>query len=113
MRGVRFDWRLENGIAGPGNLIVLLVVLFSFPLVLRLTGALAVSTIASQSSQHTPALVRFCFVVSAFLWICFAITLFGIRNRGSSSFQDVIGRRWNRWQALMRDIGVVLLTLGR
>jgi membrane protease YdiL (CAAX protease family) len=111
MRGVRFDWRLENGIAGPGNLIVLLVVLFSFPLVLRLTGALAVSTIASQSSQHTPALVRFCFVVSAFLWICFAITLFGIRNRGSSSFQDVIGRRWNRWQALMRDIGVVLLTL--
>lgn len=111
MRGVRFDWHLENGIAGPRNLIVLLAVLFSFPLVLRWTGALEVSTIASQSSQHTAALVRFCFVVSGFLWICFAIALFGIRKRGSASFRDVIGKRWNSWQAVMREIGVVLLAL--
>jgi membrane protease YdiL (CAAX protease family) len=111
MRAARFDWRLKEGIAGPGNLIVLLAVLLSFPLILRATGALAISSIDPQDPRHTPALLRFCFVVAAFLWVCFAIALFGIRIRGTSSFQDVIGRTWNNWHAVMRDVGAVLLTL--
>ncbi len=111
MGKVHLDWRLEAGVAGPANFILLLLVLLSFPLVLRGTGALAITVIDPFSSQHTPALLRFCFVLAAFLWICFAIALGGIRIRGKVSFHDLIGIRWSRLHALMLDIGIAVLVL--
>jgi membrane protease YdiL (CAAX protease family) len=108
---MQFDWRLRNGIATPANFAVLLLVLFTFPWVLHETRALAVAAIDPADPRHTPAFLHFCFVVLGFLWTCFAICLGGILNSGRSSFQEVIGRVWNRTPDALRDLGVVLLTL--
>jgi membrane protease YdiL (CAAX protease family) len=111
MRKIRVDWHLEAGVAGPVNLCVLVLVLFSFPVVLRGTGALAVANIDALSAEHTPAFVRFCFVITAFLWVAFAVALAGIRIRGKGRVQDLIGIHWYRWQAVIRDISISLLVL--
>ncbi len=108
---MRFDWRLKNGIATPANFAVLLVALFAFPWVLHETGALSVASIDAADPRHTPAFLHFCFVVLGFLWTCFAICLGGVITCGKSSFQEVIGRGWNRSLDALRDMGVVLLTL--
>jgi hypothetical protein len=52
------DWRLKRGIASLVNFGILLVVLLTFPLVLRWTEA-PVADIEPQSPQHTRAFLRF------------------------------------------------------
>jgi hypothetical protein len=74
-----------------------------FPFVLRWTGALSVADIERQSPQHTRAFLRFCFVLAAFLWICFFVAFVGIRRRGSITWQQVVRAKWNRWQTVIRD----------
>jgi len=88
--------RLTRGVASNANLSVLIVVLLSFPFVLRLTGALLFGEINTPSPQHTRAVLKFCFVVTAFLWICFGIALVGIRRRAKVTWQELIGARWSR-----------------
>src|ERR1700693_3965666 len=105
------DWRLSHGIASITNFAVLFAALFSFPLVLRWTGALSVADIGPQSPQHTPAFLKFCFVLAAFLWVCFAIALVGIRRRGRISLRELVGANWSRWQTIISDLGVALATL--
>jgi uncharacterized protein len=104
----RFDWHLTSGIAGISNSLVLLAVLLSFPLVLHLSG---VTEISPQGPQHTQAILRFCFVVSAFLWVCFIIALVGIRRRGTTTVRELVGARWNGWQLPLFDIGIGCATL--
>ena len=108
---VHVDWRLRRGIASPTNFAVLLAVLLFFPLVLRWTGALSVGEINPQSPQHTRAFLKFCFVLTAFLWVCFAIALVGIRRGGKITFQELVGAKWSRWQTIAGDLGVALATL--
>lgn len=79
---VDLDWRLSHGIASLTNFALLLAVLFCLPLVLRWTGAPSVADINPQSPLHTPAFLKFCFVLATFLWVCFAIALVGIRRSG-------------------------------
>jgi uncharacterized protein len=105
---VDVDWRLRSGIASPTNFAALLAVLLTFPLVLRWTGALSVADIDPQSPQHTPAFLRFCFVLTAFLWISFVIAFIGIRRRGRITWQEVVGAKWTSWQAIIRDLGIAL-----
>lgn len=105
------DWRLKNGIASLTNFVVLLLVLLTFPFVLRYTGALSVAEIDPQSLQHTHAFLRFCFVLTAFLWGCFAIVIVGIRRRGRITWQELMGVRWGRWQVIVGDLGVALAAL--
>ncbi len=88
----RFDWHLTSGIAGISNSLVLLAVLLSFPLVLHFSG---VTEISPQGPQHTHAILRFCFVVSAFLWVCFIIALVGIRRRGTTTVRELVGAYWS------------------
>ena len=104
------DWRLSNGIASLTNFAVLLAVLLCFPLVLRWTGALSVADINPQSQQHTPAFLKFCFVLTAFLWVCFAIALVGIRRSGRITLRELVGARWSRWQTIIGDLGIALAT---
>jgi len=52
MTSTHLDWRLTRGVASIANLSFLIVVLLSFPLVLRLTGALSFGEIDPQSPQH-------------------------------------------------------------
>jgi membrane protease YdiL (CAAX protease family) len=104
----RFDWHLTSGIAGISNSLVLLAVLLSFPLVLHFSG---VTEISPQGPQHTQAILRFCFVVSAFLWVCFIIALVGIRRRGTTTVRELVGARWNGWQLPLFDIGIGCATL--
>lgn len=106
-----FDWHLTCGVASVTNALVLLVALLSFPLVLHWTGALSVAQISPQSPQHTRAFLKFCFVLTAFLWICFSIALVGIRRRGRITWQELVGARWNRWQGAILDLGVACATL--
>ena len=108
---VHVDWRLRRGIASPTNFAVLLAVLLFFPLVLRWTGALSVGEINPQSPQHTRAFLKFCFVLTAFLWVCFAIALVGIRRGGKMTFQELVGAKWSRWQTITGDLSVALATL--
>jgi membrane protease YdiL (CAAX protease family) len=77
----------------------------------RTAIALAVAEIDPESPQHTPAFLKFCLTVTGFLWICFAIALVGIRRRKRITFREVVGFRWNRWQAVIRDLGISLATL--
>jgi CAAX protease family protein len=104
----QIDWRLRGGIASPGNFAVLLAVLLAFPIVLRWTGALSVAEIEPQSPQHTRAFLKFCFVLTTFLWTCFAIAFVGIRRREKITWQEVIGAKWNHWQAVVGDLGVAV-----
>ena len=108
---VHVDWRLRRGIASPTNFAVLLAGLLFFPLVLRWTGALSVGEINPQSPQHTRAFLKFCFVLTAFLWVCFAIALVGIRRGGKMTFQELVGAKWSRWQTIIGNLGVALATL--
>jgi membrane protease YdiL (CAAX protease family) len=78
---------------------------------LRWTGALAVAEISPQSPQHTQAFLRFCLVPTLFLWICFAIALAGIRRHGRISWRELVGLRWDSWQAVLRDVGIASATL--
>jgi hypothetical protein len=98
------DWRLRDGIASPTNFAVLLVALLTFPLVLRWTGALSVAGIDPQSPQHTRAFLKFCFVLTAFSWIYFAIAFVGIRRSGRVTWQEVVGAKWHSWQAISCDL---------
>lgn len=102
---VHVDWGLRHGIASPTNFAVLLAVLLAFPLLLRWTGALSVAEINPQSAQHTRAFLKFCFVLTALLWVCFAIALVGIRRSGRITWQEIGGDemesladdRWRFW----------------
>jgi membrane protease YdiL (CAAX protease family) len=105
MTKTHFDWRLASGIASIGNFCVLLGVLCSFPLVLRWTGAFGVAEINPGSPLHTRAFVKACLVLIIFLWICFGITLAGIRHRGKITWGELIGTRWSR-QTVIRDLGI-------
>jgi membrane protease YdiL (CAAX protease family) len=86
--------------------------LLSFPLVLRWTGALAVSDIDPQGPEHTRAFLKFCFVVTAFLWICFIVVVVGIRRYGKISWRELIGAtQWSHWQGIVLNLTVTLGTL--
>ena len=111
MTNAHFDWRLRCGIASVTNSCVLLGVLCSFPLVLHWTGALGVAEISPQGPQHTRAFLKACLVLIAFLWTCFGIALAGIRRRGRITWCELVGARWNRWQAVIRDLGIACATL--
>jgi hypothetical protein len=69
---------------------------------------LSVTDIEPQSPQHTRAFLRFCFVLTSFLWICFAIEFVGIRRRGRTTWQEVVGAKWKSWQEAIRDQGIAL-----
>jgi membrane protease YdiL (CAAX protease family) len=108
---INLDWQLRNGIASVSNLVMLLVVLLSFPLVLLWTGAFSFTDTDPLSSQHTRGFLKLCFVLTAFLWVCFTIALAGVRRKGSIKWQELVGARWNRWQSLLSDVIIALLTL--
>jgi membrane protease YdiL (CAAX protease family) len=108
---IDLDWRLSHGIASLTNFAFLLAVLLCFPLVLRWTGALFVADINPQSPQHTPAFLKFCFVLATFLWVCFAIALVGIRRSGRITVRELMGARWSHWQTIIGDLGIALATL--
>jgi hypothetical protein len=93
---INFDWQLTQGIASASNFAVLLVVLLSFPVVLRLTGAFSFADIDALSRQHLEAFLKFCFILTVFLWVCFSIALVGIQRKGSVGWQELVGARWNR-----------------
>ena len=111
MANTHFDWRLSCGIASVTNFCVLLGVLGSFPLVLHWTGALRVVEINQQSPLHTRAFLKACLVLITFLWMCFGIALVGIRRRGTITWRELVGARWNRWQAVIGDLGIACATL--
>jgi len=102
---------MSGGIASVTNSCVLLAVLSSFPFVLHWTGALGVVEIDPQSPLHTRAFVKACLVLATFLWICFSIAVAGIHRRGRISWRELVGARWNRWQAVIRDLGIACATL--
>ena len=110
MANARFDWRLSDGIASVPNFCALLAVLFSFPLVLRWTGALGVAEISPQSPLHVRAFLKACVVFTAFLWLCFYIALAGIRSRGKITWRELVGASWDRWQVVIRDLGIACIT---
>jgi uncharacterized protein len=98
-------------IASTKNFCLLLAVLLCFPFLLRWTGALDVAEISPQSPEHTRAFLKFCFVPTVFLWVCYAIAFVGIRQQGTTTWQELIGARWDRWQAVVRDLGIAFATL--
>ena len=108
---IHLDWHLENGVASLGNLILLLLALFSFPFVLHYTNALAVAGVDPASPQHKAAVIRFCVVVTAYLWVCFSICLGGIGTSSRATFSEVIGKAWHGWPDAFRDLGISVLVL--
>jgi hypothetical protein len=105
---VHVDWQLRDGIASRTNFAALLTILLTFPLVLCWTGALSVAHIDPQSPQHTHAFLKFCFVLTAFLWFAFVIAFVGIRRNERITWQEVVGAKWTNWRAIIRDLGIAL-----
>jgi membrane protease YdiL (CAAX protease family) len=91
---IQFDWHLESGVASLGNLILFLLALFSFPFILHSTNALALMGMDPSSPQHKAAVMRFCVVVTAYLWVLFCIALGGLGTTSRCTYADVIGRGW-------------------
>jgi hypothetical protein len=108
---IQFDWHLECGVASLGNLILLLLALFSFPFILHYTHALALMDIEPSSPQHKAAVMRFCVVVTAYLWVLFCIALGGVGTSSRCTYGDVIGRGWSGWSDTFRDLGISALVL--
>jgi membrane protease YdiL (CAAX protease family) len=106
---MRLDWRLRDGIASPANFALLLAFLFIFPLILRLTGALEVANLSPQSPEHSRAFIKFCLVLTVFLWSIFLIALAGIRNRGTTPWRQIIGTKWRGSITLAIHFGVAIL----
>lgn len=106
---MRFDWRLRDGIASHANFILLLSTLLIFPLILRLTGALAVANLSPHSPEHTRAFVRFCLVLTGFLWTVFIIAFVGIQNRSTVTWRQLIGTEWRSTIAIATHLGVAVL----
>lgn len=101
----------SRGIASVTNSAILISALLIFPLVLRCTGALSVADVPAQSPQHTRAFLKFCFIVTAFLWVCFAIAVVGIRRGGAVKWEQVVAAQWTNWRAFFRDLGIAAATL--
>src|SRR5487761_2020145 len=108
---MRFDWRLRDGVASSANFALLLSFLLIFPLILRLTGALAVANLSPHSPEHTRAFVRFCLVLTGFLWTVFIIAFVGIRNRGTITCRQLIGTEWRGTIAIAAHLGAAVLAL--
>jgi membrane protease YdiL (CAAX protease family) len=106
---MRFDWRLRDGVASPANFALLLSFLFIFPLILRFTGALAVANVSPQSPEHTRVFLRFCTVLTVFLWSILIIALAGIRNRGTITWRQIIGTEWRGSTTIAVHLGVSVL----
>jgi len=106
---MRFDWRLRNGVASPANFALLLSFLLIFPLILRFTGALAVANEGPQSPDHTRAFLRFCLVLTGFLWTIFMIAFTGIRNRNTITWRQLIGTEWRGTISIAVHLGVAVL----
>jgi membrane protease YdiL (CAAX protease family) len=106
---MRFDFRLRNGVASPGNFALLLLFLLSFPLILRLSGALTIADVSPQGPDHARAFLRFCVVATGFLWTIFIIALAGIRNRGSITWRQLIGTELRGPKAITVHITVAVL----
>jgi membrane protease YdiL (CAAX protease family) len=103
---IQFDWHLESGVASLGNLILLLLALFSFPFILHYSNALALMDIDPSSPLHKAAVMRFCVVVTAYVWVLFCIALGGIGTSSRCTYGDVIGRAWDDWSDFFRDLGI-------
>jgi membrane protease YdiL (CAAX protease family) len=106
---VRFDWRLREGIASPANSALLLAALLIFPLILQWTGALTIANMGSQSTGHTQAFLRFCIVLTVFLWTIFIIAFAGIQRRGAITWRQLIGAEWRGRFTVIVHLGVSVL----
>jgi membrane protease YdiL (CAAX protease family) len=62
----------------------------------------------SLKARSTPEPFSGSFVLTSFLWICFAIEFVGIRRRGRTTWQEVVGAKWKSWQEAIRDLGIAL-----
>ncbi len=102
---VKLDWQLKEGIATRWNFGVILIVLFSFPLVLRTTHALP------TPAAGKTGVLRFTIVVGVFLWTCFALAWIGIRKQGKVGPRDLMGMSWAHWKWIVRDLSISALLL--
>jgi hypothetical protein len=85
---VRLDWQLKQGVAGWWNFSLILLLLFAFPLVPRVSRALP----ADSPNEHPHAgLLRFSIIAGAFLWACFAVAWIGIRRQSAERPTGLIG----------------------
>lgn len=106
-----FDWRLKNGIASPANFALMLGVLISFPLILQWSGALKIADAGSPTAEHTRTLLRFCMVLTAFLWTVFVIALAGIRRHGAITMRQIIGAENRGRFTVAVHLGISVLVL--
>jgi hypothetical protein len=108
VNNLRFDWHLESGVASLGNLILFILALVSFPFILHYSNALALMDIDPSSPQHKAAVMRFCVVVTAYLWVLFCIALGGIGTSSRCTYADVIGKGWTD---TLRGLGISAMVL--
>ncbi len=80
---------------------------------LAIFGFAAMAAFGSHSVQMTSPIkpeVRIAgFIFAAAVeWLILALVWFGIRQR-NVSMRELIGGRWDRWQAVLRDLGIAVL----
>lgn len=78
-------------IASTRHLLLMLFLLACFPVVLRFTGALTVFQVGPETAGHTAALLRFCSVVTLYLWSLFLVVWVGVRSTTLIGLKSVIG----------------------
>jgi membrane protease YdiL (CAAX protease family) len=81
-------------------------------LVAKLTNAFSFVEMNPISPQHTYSFLKFCLVVTLYEWFWFLIAWSGIRSRGVTMTNALIGERWNSKSVMIRDVGLGLLAFG-
>lgn len=99
----------KRGIASIANFIILLAAIAAFPLVAKSTNAFSFIEIKPISPEHTYSFLKFCLVVTLYEWLWFLIAWIGIRLRGVTTANALMGERWNRAGVVVRDVGLGLL----
>lgn len=99
----------ESSIAGSGHFVLVLIILASFPLILRFTHLMPTDQMHAAVAGRFSPLLRFLLFVIVYLWFLFTITAVGVGAEGRAQRRELVGTRAARDSGFLKTIAVAIL----